>query len=71
MPRVRTPDDTARRYLFGGNMSELARRTGIDRRKLYERKKRPGKMSLDEFAIIATKQGLAPDEVLRLIQERG
>lgn len=71
MPKIKTIDDKARRVLFSGNITKLCRETGIDRGTLYRRKAHPGRLTLDEFALIATNIGLDADEIYKLISERG
>ena len=71
MARVRTPDDTARKYLLTGNMTRLSRDTGIIRQTLYNRRKRPGKMTLDELALLVKASDVDADELYRIVKERG
>ena len=71
MPRLRTPDNTARRYLFAGNKSALIRNTGISRATFYSREKRPGTLTLDELAALVREQGLDAEELYKIITERG
>ena len=71
MPRVRTADDTARRYLFCGGMTQLSRDTGIVRQTLYNRRKKPGTLTLDELALLVKASGTDAGELYRLVTERG
>ena len=71
MARVRTPDDTARKYLLTGNITRLSRETGIIRQTLYNRRKRPGKMTLDELALLVKASDVDADELYRIVKERG
>ena len=71
MPKLRTPDNTARRYLFAGNNSALIRNTGISRATFYSRKKHPGDLTLDELAALVREQDINETELYQLVTERG
>lgn len=71
MPKIRTPDNTFRKYLFSGNRSDLIRNTGITRRRLYAIIADPGKTSADELAALVREQGLNAEELFKIITERG
>lgn len=71
MPKLRTPDNTARKYLFSGNKSSLIRNTGISRATFYSREKRPGTVTLDELAALVREQELTKEELYLLVTERG
>lgn len=71
MPKIRTPDNTFRKYLFSGNRSDLIRNTGITRRRLYAIIAEPGKTSADELAALVREQGLNAEELFKIITERG
>lgn len=71
MPRIRTPDNTARKHLFSGNQSALIRNTGIDRATFYRRKEHPGSLTLDELALLVREQQLTETELYNLVTERG
>ena len=71
MPRIRTPDNTFRKYLLTGNRSDLIRNTGITRRRLYAIIAEPGKTSADELAALVREQGITADELFKIITERG
>ena len=63
-------DKKARRLLFSGSKTELCRKTGIPRRTLYDRIKKPGKITLDELAGIVWAQDIDKDELWDLISRR-
>ena len=71
MPKLRTPDETARRLLYGGNKTSLIRNTGISKGTLYNRIERPGKTTLDELAELVREQALTAEELYQLVTERG
>lgn len=71
MPKIRTPDNTFRKYLFTGNRSDLIRNTGITRRRLYAIIADPGKTSADELAALVREQELTAEELYKVITERG
>lgn len=71
MPKIRTPDNTFRKYLLTGNRSDLIRNTGITRRRLYAIIADPGKTSADELAALVREQELTAEELYKVITERG
>lgn len=71
MPHIRTPDNTARKYLFTGNRSDLIRNTGITRRRMYAIIADPGKATADELAALVREQELTAEELYKVITERG
>lgn len=71
MPKIRTPDNTARKYLFTGNRSDLIRNTGITRRRMYAIIADPGKATADELAALVREQELTAEELYKVITERG
>lgn len=70
MPRIRIPDNTARKYLFSGNRADLIRKTGISKGTLYNRIKSPGDVTLDELAALVEAQELTERELYQLVTER-
>lgn len=70
MAILQSPDPHARRVLFGGNMSRLARETGLTRGLLIRRKQRPGDTTLAEFGLIAHSLDLTDAEIVALVRER-
>ena len=70
MPRVRTPDNVARWYLLTGNKSEISRNTGINRKRLYAIIDNPGKITLDELALLAKEQGIKLEELQTIVTIR-
>lgn len=70
MPRVRTPDNVARWYLLTGNKSEISRKTGINRKRLYAIIDNPGKITLDELALLAKEQGIKMEELQTIVTIR-
>ena len=70
MPRVRTPDDTARFYLFRGTRKKIAEAAGLPRQILYDRIKKPGQLKLDELSAICKYQDLTDAEIIRIIRGR-
>lgn len=64
------PDDLARRFLFSGNNRETARKSGIPERTLYNRRKMPGKITLDELAGLVRANGLDKDDLFKLVTRR-
>lgn len=68
MPRIRTPSSIAVRYLYTGNQSELARKTGILRRTLYNRRIRPGKTTLEELGPLVKALNLDDEEILKIVR---
>lgn len=70
MPRVRTPDNVARWYLLTGNKSEISRNTGINRKRLYALLDEPGKITLDELALLTKEQETTIEELEKIIAIR-
>ena len=71
MPKIRTPDTIARKYLFPGNNSALIRNTGMSRATFYARKKHPGNLTLDELAALVREQDINATELFELVTGRG
>ena len=71
MPRLRTPDNTARRYLFGKPVATIARLVGWSRNTCYRRKEKPGEITLDELADLVRANGLDAEELYKLVTMRG
>ena len=66
-----SPDTHASRLLFGGNISRMARATGLTRGLLIRRKQRPGNTTLDELGLIAQHLELTDAEIGEIVRERG
>ena len=67
MPRV-TPESKTRWYLFRGNKTETARRTGIERGTLYNRIKKPGDVKLSELGPLAEANGLTDEQIVKIVR---
>ena len=63
-------DDIARMYLFGGNNRQVAEKSGISERTLYNRRKMPGKITLDELAGLVRANDLDKDDLFKLVTRR-
>ena len=69
MPRVRTPDSTARRYLFGEPITKLTRAVGWgSRTTAYQRKDRPDTITIGELAVLAKENELTDEEILTVVK---
>ena len=68
MPKVRTPDNTARLYLFEKrNVAQITRMLGLGSRKsVYERIENPGNIKLKELGILAEK--LTDEEIVTVVR---
>ena len=64
------PDDLARRFLFSGNNREVSKKSGIPERTLYNRKREPGKLTLDELAGLVWAQGLDAEDIWNVLKAR-
>ena len=71
MPRLRSPDNTARRYLFRVSMAQIVRNTGICHGTAYNRRKHPGDITLDELAQLVRENELDAEELYKVVTERG
>jgi len=70
MPRLKTPDNTARAYLFRVPVARLARKVGWCKSTSFERKKQPGKITLDELAVLVRENEVTEDELYKLVTMR-
>lgn len=68
MPKIRTPDNNARKHLFSGNNSELIRKTGMTRGTFYARKKHLDDLRLPEVAALIKAQGATEDEIIKIME---
>lgn len=71
MPRIRTPDNTARRYLFGQSMTAISKAVGWSRDTAYRRREKPGNITLDELAVLVAANEVTQEELYKLVTERG
>lgn len=67
---IKSPDQHARRVLYGGNNTKMARATGLTRGLLCRRKQQPGDTTLDELSLIAWHLDLTDQEIAELVRER-
>ena len=70
------PDIEASRLLFGHKaqaaiLSNVARETGISVSTLSEYRRRPSKITLERFAIIAMVRGLSDEEIGKVVKILG
>lgn len=69
MPRLREHYKTTKRILFGKGKAELAAKTGIGLRTLYNRAKEPEKTTARELALIAKEKELSTAEIMLVLEE--
>lgn len=67
MPRV-TPEAKTKWYLFRGNKTEIAKRTGITRETIYNRIKKPGDIKLSEFGQLVTINDLTDEQIINIVR---
>ena len=70
MPKIRTPDETARFYLFRGDKKRIAEASGMVRQTLYSRIQKPGMLRLDELSAICKYQELTDAEIIQIVRGR-
>lgn len=69
MPKLRDHYKTTKRILYGKGKTDLAARTGICLRTLYNREKEPEKTTARELALIAKEKGLSTEEIMLVLNE--
>lgn len=67
MPRV-TPDAETRWYLFRGNKTEIARKTGMTRETVYNRIKKPGDIKLTELGQLVAANDLTDEQIVKIVR---
>lgn len=67
MPRV-TPDAKTRWYLFRGNKTEMAKRTGIKRETIYNRIRKPGNIRLSELGQLVAVNDLTDEQIINIVR---